>query len=247
VGRRQRRPPSAPPARLQLGADRSWVDHSGLGDVVLLRNFDAQRLDAIQMFWNRSVDRVVLMEGADPLDPFTNERVRVGRDGSLSVGGEPLRTPLLVEEHSVMVRLTGATRVGGSASHTLWRPDGTPRLSMYVIGRHWDGWLRGGGGINLWAPPGERHLSGVLTMRIRAPRTARAMTVTFGLPQGEKQVVEAPARVWVPVRITVCGDTSWQSEFTASERGLFDGRIVSVRSTEPVFRPDPSVCASPSV
>lgn len=234
-------------ARLQLGADRSWIDNAGLGDVVLLRSFGAQRLDAIQMFWNRSVDRVVLMEGAEPLDPFTNERADVAADGALSVGGKPLRAPLLVEEYSATLRLTGATRVGGSASHSLWRPDGTPRLSLYMVGRHWDSWLAGAGRITVWAPPGERHAAGVLTMNVRAPHTAKALELTFALPGGAKRVVKAPANVSTPVRIAVCGGQRWQADFSASERAFFNGRIVSVRSTEPVFRPDPSVCAPPAI
>ena len=48
-----------------LPSDPSWVDHAHVGDVTLLRNIAGIRGSAFQqLFWNRSVKRLVLMPGA---------------------------------------------------------------------------------------------------------------------------------------------------------------------------------------
>lgn len=229
-------------SREWMPADKSWVDHSGLENVVLMRNFGGKRVDSIQLFWNRSVDRVVLMQGADPLDPFRNDKVSIARDGSLSVAGKSLKAPLLVDEYAVTVRFSGATRVAKAPIHSLWRPDGRPRLSLFMFGRYFDGWLGGGGGINLWPAAGEQKLAGYLTMRLRAPEQVGGTTITFDVRGERPNVVRLRAGEWQTVRIPVCADGPWQSEFKAAKSGGYDDRVVSARSTEPVFRPDAGAC-----
>jgi hypothetical protein len=223
-----------------MPADKSWVDHAGLEDVTLLRNYGGKRVDSLQLFWNRSVDRVALMQGADRLDPFTNDRVSIARDGSLSIAGKPLRSSLLVDEYAVMVRLSGATRVASGPIHSLWRADGTPRLSLFVFGRYFDGWLGRGGGVNLWPAPGERSLSGRLEVTLTAPE---ATTITFQARGERPTIVRLEPGVEQSVRIPVCADGPWQAEFEASHSGGFEDRVVSARSSEPVFRPDAQACA----
>ena len=84
--------------RAFLPADASFVDHSGLRHVALLQSWGGHQTSSQQqLFWNRSIDRVLLMSDAGPIDTFADERVKVGQDGSLLVHGKAFRRPLLVD------------------------------------------------------------------------------------------------------------------------------------------------------
>src|SRR5581483_54424 len=75
-----------------LPRNPSWVDAARVGRVTLLEAYSAGRTGSLQqLFWNRSITRVVLLPGGFPFDSFRTERARVGADGSLSVDGRPLR------------------------------------------------------------------------------------------------------------------------------------------------------------
>lgn len=229
-------------ARVYLSPDRGWVDRAGLRDVAVLRSAGSLRIDSLQLFWNRSVNRVLLLPGAERLDPFTNEQLAIGPDGTLLLAGRPVRSPLLVDDYNVTVRLTGARKAGSSPIHTLWRPEGTPRLSMYLLGRYHDGWLASAGGINLWPAPGERRLAGVFTMRLTAPVKSGQVTMRFDMPDGSRRRVLLEPGVAQVVRIPVCAAGAWKVPYSSSVRGFLAGRVVSARSSRPVFRKDASVC-----
>ena len=78
--------------RSSLPADPSWVDHFHLGKVTLVEAYSGSRGISLQeLFWNRSVKRVVLLPGATAFDSFHTDRADVGDDGSLTVAGRPLR------------------------------------------------------------------------------------------------------------------------------------------------------------
>ena len=166
------RPENTSSARKSFfGSDPSWVDNARLGDVTLLRNVGGQRGPAFQqLFWNRSVKRVVLMPGATIIDPFPADAVAIARDGSLRAGDAPLDGPLLVDQHVVTVRMSGAKEVATAPGYSLFEPTGTPRLSMLFAGRHHDGWLGGRGAISLWPASGSDRFEGRFFIDLVAPR-----------------------------------------------------------------------------
>ena len=229
-------------ARVYLSPERDWVDRAGLRDVAVLRSMGSLRIDSLQLFWNRSVNRVLLLPGADVLDPFANDRLAIAADGALLLAGRPVRTPLLVDDYNVTVRLSGAAKVASSPIHTLWRPEGTPRLAMYVLGRYHDGWLASAGGINLWPEPGERRLAGEFSMRLTAPVKSGRVTMRFDLPDGSRKRVVLEPGVAQVVRIAACSEGAWKVPFSSSVRGFLAGRVVSARASSPVFRKDESAC-----
>ena len=103
-----------------------WVDTPG-SELTSCAN-SAQRGPAFQqLFWNRSVNRVVLMPGATIIDPFPADAVTIARDGSLRAGDDPLDGPLLVDQHVVTVQLSGAKEVATAPGYSLFEPTGTPR------------------------------------------------------------------------------------------------------------------------
>jgi hypothetical protein len=227
--------------------DMSWVDSHGLEDVALVRSIGSRRIDAIQMFWNRSVDRVLLMPGADILDAFANDRLGIREDGTLYTGKETISSPLLVDDYDVTMQFTGAEPVARATFHTLWRPTGQPRLSMYVIGRYYDGWLSGSGGVALWPKPGERALSGFFTVRVTGNPRIGDVDLIFDLPNGSKHTVTVAAGETKTLRVPVCSQGSWQVPFHATKREVAAGRGITVRAEVPKFTPDPAGCAGESV
>jgi hypothetical protein len=228
-----------------FGHDPSWVDHARLGDVTLLRNAAGQRGAAFQqLFWNRSVKRLLLMPGAGAVDPFSADRVRVADDGSLLADGRPLTGALLVDRHAVAMRLTGAREVGSAPGFSLFRPVGRPRLALLFFGRYYDGWLAGRGTINLWPRPGSDRLEGTLALDLEAPVQVGGTTVHFRLSGGSEVHVRVPFRSTTAVRLPVCSRGPWAVDFRAKVGGYVGARPVSVKGGMPRFIPGRGGCAA---
>jgi hypothetical protein len=228
-----------------FGSDRSWVDNARLGDVTLLRNAGGQRGPAFQqLFWNRSVNRVVLMPGATIIDPFPADAVAVGPDGSLRAGGAVLDGPLLVDEHAVTVQLSGAKKVATAPGYSLFDPTGTPRLSMLFAGRHHDGWLGGRGAISLWPRRGSDRLEGTFFIDLVAPRGSERAPIRFHLPGGQNVEVRVPSHAALRVRLPVCSRGPWTAGFDAQVTGYVGTRPVSVRGRVFKFLPWRGACAA---
>ncbi len=228
-----------------FGSDPSWVDNARLGDVTLLRNVGGQRGPAFQqLFWNRSVKRVVLMPGATIIDPFAADAVEIARDGSLRAGDAPLVGPLLVDQHVVTVRLSGAKEVATAPGYSLFEPTGTPRLSMLFAGRHHDGWLGGQGAISLWPSTGNDRLEGTFFIDLVAPRGSEKAPIRFHLPDGQNVEVRVPSHAALRLRLPVCSRGPWTAGFSAPVTGYLGTRPVSVRGRVFKFLPWRGACAA---
>jgi hypothetical protein len=236
---------SARAKRVFLAPDPSFVDRSGLRNVTLLQSWGGRRVPALQqLFWNRSLARVLLLPGSSRIDGFRNEPVHLGGDGSLLVHRSPFRGPLLVDGFGSYVRLRGAREVARSPMSTLWAPVGTPRLALYAIGHYYDGWLADFGAIYIWPHAKGAKLSGRLSMSLTAPPEAGEVTLRLRLRGGATTVRLRPG-VTQRVSLTVCGGGKyWYMTFRSSAFAWFDGRRVSVRASAPVFTPSPSACST---
>jgi hypothetical protein len=106
------------------------------------------------------------------------------------------------------------------------------RLSVYELGRYWDGWLAPTGGLEAWPGSARR---GTLSFTLSLPAVRReAVTIrvagrTYRLAPGGHAAVSIPVR----------GGAAWSARFTTlgGAGRLADGRRVSVRSTLPLFTP----------
>jgi hypothetical protein len=226
-----------------FGPDRSWVDNAKLGDVTLVRNIGGQRGSAFQqLFWNRSVERLVLMPGATIIDPFRADQAYVSADGTIIVGGKALTGPLLVDEHAVALELIGARRVGAAPGFSLYSPAGRPRLSLLFSGHYYDGWLTSRGGITIWPQPGSSGVEGMFVLELEAPATGRESTVGFLLPGGRRVDVQVPSRASASLRLPVCSQGPWAASFAAPVTGYVGSRPVSVRAQSFRFVPGPGGC-----
>jgi len=231
--------------KLLLPRDASWVDHARVGRTVLLQSTGGARMPSLQeLFWNRSIDRVMLLPGALPIDGYRSQRVRVAGNGTLLVQGKPLSSALLVDEYGSTIRLRNTRMVKAAPSATLWAPGTRPQLSLYAAGRYFDGWLAGSGVIRLWPTTEGGRIAGWLTMRLSAPTGSKAVTMTFEAPRAAPLSIPLRARQARQVRIPVCAQGVSEVAFRADVYRLVGLRIVSAKASKPDFTPDASACSA---
>ncbi len=223
---------SAAAHRRYLPADRSWVDHAGVGSATLVTAYGGRPADAEeQLFWNRSLQRVAVLPGGGPPDRLAAAHLSIGKDGRLLDGTRPLRGPLVVDGYSGTIELRGARPVAAAPHFRLWVPAGTPRLAMYVPGRTFDGYIGDSGAIVLW--PTTRGLAGWLDLDVAAlPGT------TLDLRLGDRVVHGGH------VRLRVCSAGRWSIPFASGAQQVVGRRLVAGHMSKPVFRADPSACRS---
>jgi len=223
------------------GATPSWVDASGVGGARLVLVPGDLKTDALeQLFWNRSVDRVVALPGSSLIDSFATEKGRIGGDGTLRVGGTPLVAPVLVDEFGATVQLQDARTVGSGPTSVLYRPSGPVRLRLLAIGSFRAGWLAQHGIFVVWPRPGEPRLAGYVELtltggkkNVRMRFDAAGMHVAFRLRAHATRVLRLP----------VCSKEATTIAFKSTAGGaLDDHRRISARSTPPRFVADASTC-----
>lgn len=218
-----------------LPDEPSWVDRAGFDDVTLVRGLDGIRTEALeQLFWNRSVDRVVLLPGAEGVDHFHSPALTVGSEGSLRSDGRPLAGPLLVDGYGGTIVLADAERIARSQSYTLWRPHGSARMSLYLAGRYSDGWLAAIGRIYLWPDRAIGTIARRVSLTLTAPAGAEGMTIRFQEPGGKppRAVHLVPGRPET-VAFEVCSRGPWHTTYSSNVRGFVGSRVVSAQATEP--------------
>jgi hypothetical protein len=181
------------------------------------------------------------MPGTPLPDAFAVEHAQIGRDGGLLVDGKPLVRPLLVDSYGATMRFRDAREVARTRLYRLLAPVGRPRLALYVPGRYFDGWLALEGNFRLWPATPDGGLAGRLSFSLSLPSSADPVVVRLRYPSG-RQVVSVRPGTPTPVTLSACSQGPWQANFSAPFTGSIGPRFVSVRSTEPVFRADPTAC-----
>jgi hypothetical protein len=220
----------------------SMVDAAGLGDAALLQSPYGDRGFATEeLFWNRSLTSLVLLPGAPPTDAFAVRQAQIGGDGSILVGGKPLEQPLLADSYGATTRFRGAREVGRTRLFRLLEPNGRPRLALYFPGRYFDGWLVLEATMRLWPAEVGGRLAGRLGFSLSLPEGADPVQVHLRYAGGKRTVSVNPGAT-AAVSLPVCASGPWSAHFSGPFTGSIGPRFVSVRSTEPVFRADPSAC-----
>jgi hypothetical protein len=206
-------------------ADARWIDHTGLEGVTIVNTAGAARaLTLEQMFWNRSITRLVRLPGGGRPDVFAAPRVRIADDGRLLVDGRALRTPIVVTEYAVSADFRGATSVASTPLFELWKPQGTPRLRLLAGGRYFDGWLANSGSVRVWDSPGT------LVLRLSLPATAPASRLVFRTRGMRRVVLVAPGKSRrIAFRVP---EGVWTLRWQGPLNYLPDMRPVSVRADE---------------
>jgi hypothetical protein len=217
-----------------LPSDARWIDHSGLRRVLLIQTPATPHARAHeQLFWNRSIDDILFLDSASPIDAFGNRRVTASADGRLVSDGKTLRSPLAISNFAVRMRLRNAVVVARGADYDLWRPTGTPRLSLFVGGLYADRWLSSAGHLTVWAR--GRHVRGTLRLHFWLPKRTERTVVELTAPGYKRKVAVRPSGSQT-LTMPVDGGKSWTLRFRTKRPGyLVDGRPISVKASMPIF------------
>jgi hypothetical protein len=212
---------------------KDWVDRHELGRVALVQLPGADRFTAFeQMFWNRSVDRLVLT-GSPPIDAFAATPAGVAEDGRLRDGKQrPVDGALLLQTWGTHAELDGAVRVDKTHAFELLRPTGDTRFALLAPGFFRDGWVARTASVTVW-PDATGRAEGKLTLRLSLPPEAKRTRLVLEGPGLRRQVVVEPAGRQL-VELPVSKKGPWTLSLTARDFGwLGTMRQVSVFADEP--------------
>lgn len=225
-----------------LPANPSWVDASGVGETTLLLMPRSTRADAhTTLFWNRSVDRLLLFGDTPPPDAFAAGSAEADDAGRLAVEGRHISGPVLVDEYGSSVVLRDARRVAAGPTKTLWRPRGSAQLELMMVGRYYDGAVAGEGGIRVWPAIPAGRLSGRVELELSNPRGS-ALPIRVESEDG--RVVERTLEPGTSavLRIPVCGQGVWTAAYSAGALAIEHGTRVGLLSSEPRFVAEETAC-----
>jgi len=207
-----------------LPHDIRWVDHARLGSVDLLAPPGSLKEQSWQqLFWNTSVERLLLL-GSAPIDQFDAKTVRVAGDGTLLVDGRPDRHPLLVQTYASTVQLSGVKRVRHELVFDLYKPTGTPRLRLLAAGRFADRWLAPEGAITVWTKSG-----GTLRLVLALPAGTQVTPILL-TGKGIQRTVRVHPGQRVSLSFRVPAEGAWSLHFSSDRPGYLGERAVSVRA-----------------
>ncbi|HUQ23045.1 MAG TPA: hypothetical protein VM049_08520 [Gaiellaceae bacterium] len=224
---------------IYLPADPSWVDAAAAGPVTLLAAPHSARADLLTtLFWNRSVRRLVLLDGVGKPDTFAAPSAALDGAGHL-VGTTGF---VLADTLGSSLVLRDAVRVATGPTKTLWRSEGVPQLQVLMAGRYFNGLLLGEGALRVWPERAGGRLAGWLELDLSAPRGTTALPFRLALPDGSR--IERPIHsgAGTTLRIRVCGQGVWKAPFSAGTAALADGTRVGLSSAEPRLVEDPAAC-----
>ncbi|MEZ5102142.1 MAG: hypothetical protein R3C15_20525 [Thermoleophilia bacterium] len=229
-----------------LPLDPSWVDAAAREPVTLLWTPGGDPADAHELlFWNRRVDRALLLPDALPFDPYAADGVVVDADGSLSMRGRVVDGPLVVEDRATTVVLAGARPVAASEAQTLWLPTGPepPRLALQLTGRARDGWLSPLADLTVWPTDGGPVLAARLVLDVQAPPGERAVELEIVPDRGRPLVARVAPGAVGRVTATICVRGPWHANVRATPASAVGSRAVALLAEVPRLVPDPTACA----
>jgi hypothetical protein len=219
-----------------LPPDASWVDHARVGDATLIQTPATPHARAHeQLFWNRSLKRLAFLDQASPVDAFGHPRVTVANDGRLLLGGEPLRGAFAISNFAVRAQLRGAAPVARGADYELWRPQGTPRMALFVGGLYHTGWLAPAGHVTVW-PARNGRVEGTLRIPLSLPAGTKRTVLHLEGPGVDRRVAVRPGQNRV-LSVEVDSRGPWTLSWHSNRVGYLqpDDTPVSVRSATPTF------------
>ena len=157
-----------------------------------------------QLFWNRSVDRAVLLPGAKPTDALPVGKGTVRGDGTLLVDGHPFTGPALIDQYSASVQVRDAKRLGSDPTSVLYRPAGALKLRLVAIGQLDKEWLAERGAFLVWPDAKGGRVAGHIVLRLSLPHGAGTIRMQFRGKGLLRNVAISPGTPRV-LSLAVCG------------------------------------------
>jgi 4-amino-4-deoxy-L-arabinose transferase-like glycosyltransferase len=227
--------------RSYAGVNPSWVDATGVTGTRLVLLPGDLKTDALeQLFWNRSVDRVVSMQGSTPIDSFATAAGKVDRHGTLLVDGKPLTSPVLFDEFDATVQVQHARFLGRGPTSVLYQPTGQVRLRLLAIGSLPSGSLGEHGAFVVWLADGETRIAGYIHLKLTVGKLPLRMRF---VGQHTDMTISIPKHTTRTVNVPVCSAEPSSITFKGNSTGtLADHRSMSAQTTPPMFVADASAC-----
>jgi hypothetical protein len=172
--------------RAELPPDLTWVDQATAATVTAIATEPSPSTGLAEfLYWNRSIQRELVLPGAVPTDPFSAPPLRIGMDGQLvGVSG-----PFLYDGTTSKALFSQARLVDRWSAYALWTPAGSPRFRALVRPRFPDGWLTPTGTIQAWPLTAPSAVRASFTLSL-----PRSRTDPIGLFLGSTHVVVRPGK-----------------------------------------------------
>jgi hypothetical protein len=169
------------------------------------------------------------------VDAFGHPRVTVATDGRLLLGGRPLRGAFAISNFAVRAQLRGAALAARGADYELWRPQGTPRMALFVGGLYHTGWLAPAGHVTVW-PARNGRVEGTLRIPLSLPAGTKGTVLHLEGPGVDRRVAVRPGQNRV-LSVEVDSRGPWTLSWHSNRVGYLqpDDTPVSVRSATPTF------------
>ena len=153
-----------------LPPDKSWIDHSSRGGVTALATpISSQTQLELQLYWNPSVNRELLLPNAVGSDAYATDPLRIGPTGELrGVPGD-----FLFDYGGSTASFSNASLVARHSVFGLYRPHGgAPRFRTLIEGYLPDHWLITKGRIRAWKRPSSPHAErAAMSFTLSLPKT----------------------------------------------------------------------------
>lgn len=209
----------------------TWVDHQDTGAASVLVTPGADRTAAaVDLFWNRDLERVLSMPNAPEIDAFGATPTTITDDGALVADGVPVHGPLLVEESFAPILLDDARLMRRTVSASLWQPRTQVQVAMLTVGRYIDGWLDPKAEITVW-PRRNAMRTGVVELRLSLPDGLPRAVLDLTAPGLAQQVVVEPGEQ-ITVRIPVHARTRPVRISLRGRTAILDGERTVVAQVE---------------
>ncbi len=202
----------------------TWVDDAQIGPVTAVETAPSPPGDLLfAMYWNSSIQREAVLQGAIPTDAFSTSDLRVGASGEVAGIGRNL----LVDDFGTTMIFTNAQVKARESHFILWHASTKPRLRTLIVGRFHDGWLSAKGSLRFW--PARPGAAGVrASFRLTLPRHySKSVRLRIGT---SSFVLHAGSHIDVSCRASGSFDERYSaSAYTLQQSELF--RRISVKLT----------------
>lgn len=187
--------------------DPTWVDAAAKGaSVTAIATPSSDHLALVkQLYWNRSIDRELLLDSGVPTDAYAKTQVKVGANGAL-VG---LRGDFLFDRGGTQATFAGTRLIARRGTYELLRATSTPRFRLLVENQTPDGWLGPVARLQAWASAPRPRVRFTLSLPSGAGKTARVWLALrrFVVAPGERIPVTCASSTW-PVKVIFAAERS---------------------------------------
>lgn len=144
----------------------TWIDQAAGGaNVTVVATPASDRLALIpQLYWNTSIDREMVLEGAEPTDTYATTQIKPGPNGELTgVHGD-----FLIDTSGTQAVIAGAAQVAAHGDYKLFK-GARPRFRLLAENLLSSGWLSPVNRLRAWPNSSDANRSPVVRFTLSLP------------------------------------------------------------------------------